>query len=809
MGRRGRTVGIVAGTGYLVRSDLRHRWPSALLLGVLIGLAGAVVVTGVSGARRGPAAFAAFNEAFPPPDVSVFPADPADLDEVQATVAATPGVDDWFTASFVAVGEVGPDGAIEGGLGGVLPIDVGSGADLARYLDGEAPVGPFEFAVNELVARRLSLVPGDQVPLAVYGADQIEQVGNGRQVTPAHGIRNFTVSGIARVPADLMSRIGGSSEGEGDAVQWSSALWERYDGDLAGYGVGVIADVDPAVDPGDVVDSLTADLGGRVYIQEGDDSVDTAPIARIIDLQSTALLVAVGVLAVVALALGLQALSRQLAGLGLGNPVLGALGVDRRAAGAAAGLWAVVVGLVAVPVMVGGSLVGSLIMPIGVAAQADFTTGMTLDGSVLLGVTGLVVGGLMAWGLLQGQRLLRPPPPRRTRRPSTLQGLARANGRPVPVVGTALSVGTSHESARVPNRTAVVGLAVGVAGTVAALVFGASLAHLTTDPESFGWAWDVSVANCSTVDCTDGAEALLAENPDVEAYTGFNEGAATVNGLLTGGIQYRLGRGWSGGTILEGSPPASADDVVLASATAGDLQVDVGDDVDVAVEGAPAVTFRVTGLFVPPAALSDSVSLIEGAGITSEGLRRATPDLPPALSRRAQNFLVRLDPQVDSTAALARLREDFPTTLVEPLRTDDIEGVYRLRRLPILLAAMVGLLAVLTLIHFVIATARRRRNALATVQALGGRGGLGRGALAWHATIVVLAGLAIGVPVGMVAGRLGWVAAADGLKVTVDPVTPVASLVLLVVAVLVTAVALGSASYRLRSRSPAGALRGD
>lgn len=799
----------MAGAVCLVRLDVRHRWPSALVLGLLIGLAGAVVVTGVSGARRGPAAFTAFDSAFPPPDVSAFPADPADLEEVQATVAAASGVEDWFTASFVGLGEVGPDSTIVGAFGGGLPIDLGTGASLARYLEGGAPTGPFDFAVNEPVARRLSLVPGDRVPLAVYGSDQVDLVGNGQQVPPTHGIREFTVSGIFRLPSDLKFRTGSFNEAEGESVQWSPALWGRYDGDLANYGVGVIATVAPGVEPAAVTEELTAELGGRVYIQEGDDSGDTRPIARIIDLQSTALLVAVGVLAVVAMALGVQALSRQLAGLGLGNPVLGALGVDRPTSGRAAGLWGLLVALVGVPALVGGSLVGSLVMPIGVAARADFSDGPTLDLPVVLVSIALIVSGLVACGVVRGRSLRNPRPRRRPRRPSALQSVLRFNGRPVPTVGSALSAGTSHEAGRVPNRAATVGLTVGVAGTVAALVFGASLSHLTTDPESFGWTWDVSVANCSTVECTDEAAALLEANPDVAAYTGFNEGSATVNGRPTGGLQYVLGRGWAGGTILEGGPPAGAHDAVLAPATAHDLGVAVGDEIEVTAEGAAPVSFRVSGIFVPPAALSDNVSLSEGVGITSGGLRRATPDLPAALSRRAQYFLVLLDPGVDREEALAGLREDFPATLLEPLRTDDIEGMYRLRRLPVYLAGLVGLLALLTLIHFVVATARRRRSALATVQALGGRQGLGRAALAWHADSVALASLLVGVPVGVAVGRLGWVAAADALEVAVDPVIPSLALALLAAAVMAVALVLGSGSYRFRSRSPALALRDD
>lgn len=360
-----------------------------------------------------------------------------------------------------------------------------------------------------------------------------------------------------------------------------------------------------------------------------------------------------------------------------------------------------------------------------------------------------------------------------------------------------------------PNRTALVSLAVGIAGTVAAVVFGASLDRLTTDPAAFGWSWDVTVANCSTLACTDDAADRLEANPDVAAYTGLNESEAQVDGQRIGSAQFRLGRGWSGGRILDGAPPVGPRDIVLAEASARDLDVAVGDEVEVEIDNGTPVAFRVTGLFVPPAVLSDALTLSEGAGITAAGLRRATPDVDADLSRRSQYFLVTFDPDVDRGAAMARLREDFATTILEPVRTEDIEGVHRIRQLPTLLAALVAFLAFLTLVHFVVATARRRRTALASLQALGGGRGLGRGALAWHASLVVSAGLAIGLPIGVAVGRTGWLVAADALEVPVDPVTPAAALVVVVISVLLAGGALGRGSYRLRSRPPARALRGD
>lgn len=420
------------GSWYLVRADLRRRWASASLLGLLIGLAGALVVTGVSGARRGPVAFDEFLDTFGPADFSAFPVDPGDLDDLEQAVAASPGVEAWSTRSFVVLGVVDDHGRTDGALGGALPFDGGTGVEWPRFLVGGAPVGPFEFAVNEAVAERLSLAPGDEVSVAVYGADQVDQVGTERQVVPAHGVETFTVTGIGRGPSDLQFQVSGQAgtvyEREGENVLWSPALWDRFGGDLANYGAGVLGRVGPGGDARAIAESLSVADGpfeDRVFTEVGTDAIAVAPIRRVIELQSTALLVATGVLAVVASALALQALSRQLAGLGLGDPVLGALGFDRRSAGMAAGIWGLVVALIAVPVLVGGALIGSLAMPVGVASRADFSEGVMIDVRIVAVALALIVSVLVTGAVLQGRGRLRRRPPRRVQGSPLLQTVVR------------------------------------------------------------------------------------------------------------------------------------------------------------------------------------------------------------------------------------------------------------------------------------------------------------------------------------------------------------------------------------------------
>ena len=82
------------------------------------------------------------------------------------------------------------------------------------------------------------------------------------------------------------------------------------------------------------------------------------------------------------------------------------------------------------------------------------------------------------------------------------------------------------------------------------------------------------------------------------------------------------------------------------------------------------------------------------------------------------------------------------------------------------------------------------------------------GTVAWQASAIGVVGLAVGVPLGLIAGRLAWTALADSLGAVAAPVTPVFALCLIaaVVVVLVNLVSLVPGARAAR-RLPAAALR--
>ena len=116
-----------------------------------------------------------------------------------------------------------------------------------------------------------------------------------------------------------------------------------------------------------------------------------------------------------------------------------------------------------------------------------------------------------------------------------------------------------------------------------------------------------------------------------------------------------------------------------------------------------------------------------------------------------------------------------------------IRNVKRIRTLPLALAAMVGVLAISSLAHAVVLSARRNRRQLAVLRTLGFSRGQAAAAVRWQATVLGLAAAAVGIPVGVVAGRWGWLAVARQLGVASGPVVPLLLLAVVAIAAVVVA----------------------
>ena len=159
-------------------------------------------------------------------------------------------------------------------------------------------------------------------------------------------------------------------------------------------------------------------------------------------------------------------------------------------------------------------------------------------------------------------------------------------------------------------------------------------------------------------------------------------------------------------------------------------------------------------------------------------------------------FLLRHRPGADLNAAAARLTAAVTKAgcpigayaVTSDQRPGDIKNYAEIRDTPLLLAAVLALLAVGTLAHVLLTGVRRRRRDLAVLKTLGLVRSQVLRVVAWEATALAAAALLAGLPLGILAGRWAWVmfAGSAGVSGLADVPVP---LVLLAVPVTL---ALGS-----------------
>jgi predicted lysophospholipase L1 biosynthesis ABC-type transport system permease subunit len=151
-----------------------------------------------------------------------------------------------------------------------------------------------------------------------------------------------------------------------------------------------------------------------------------------------------------------------------------------------------------------------------------------------------------------------------------------------------------------------------------------------------------------------------------------------------------------------------------------------------------------------------------------------------------------------------------PQSFVTRLRPSDIVGYESVDRVPLVLAGLLALLAVASATHALFVTIRRRRRDLAVLKTLGFTRRQVSGSVAWQATTIGLLALVIGIPLGLVLGRVGWTLLAHGLGAVAEPVWPVVATLLAVPVTLVLVNLLAYLPGRLAARTrPAVVLRSE
>ena len=231
---------------------------------------------------------------------------------------------------------------------------------------------------------------------------------------------------------------------------------------------------------------------------------------------------------------------------------------------------------------------------------------------------------------------------------------------------------------------------------------------------------------------------------------------------------------------------------------------------------------RVTGTVVLPdfgqSGLSSDTDLGNGA-VVSPTLLSAPSDLPGCTTARDTCYsllLFRYRPGTDTAAAGTVLlataaKAGCPygsCTVTADQRPGDIKNYAAIRDTPLTLAAVLGVLAVGTLAHVLLTGVRRRRRDLAVLKTLGFTRGQVLRTVAWEASALAAAALVVGIPLGVIAGRVGWALFANATGIASHATVNVPLVLLAIPATLLLANVIaawpGWAAARLR---PAQVLR--
>ncbi len=305
------------------------------------------------------------------------------------------------------------------------------------------------------------------------------------------------------------------------------------------------------------------------------------------------------------------------------------------------------------------------------------------------------------------------------------------------------------------------GLIVTVTCLVGAMTFGASLRRLVDQPSRYGVNYDLMLGNNGSDTVPEDLIATIESDDDVAAVLLYAEGQARVGSATLRLIGMQPLKGDVAPVTLAGRLPASEDEIALGRLEAAALHVAVGDQLSLIGDGAPR-TFRVTGLAVVP-----SIGLNDGVGQDGILTMNALTLLNPSTATGAAAIKFRPGAPADAALRLARATGVPESDLASGDPTEGpptaIFNVARVRSIPFVLAALLAALAVLTIGQVMLTSVRNRRRDVAILRSLGAdRRWISR-AIHWQATAFTLFPVVIGIPLGLILGRIVFRSFADSI----------------------------------------------
>ncbi|HTT51978.1 MAG TPA: FtsX-like permease family protein [Streptosporangiaceae bacterium] len=813
-----------------LRADLRQRWRSMLGLALLIGLVSGVVLTAAAGARRTSTAYPRMLRWASAAQLDLVPGQArAGLTGTGQTgyfaaLARLPQVAAMSPVDLLGMAILVPHGPPDSNVNtaGSLDAAVGRAADRVRVLAGRAydPADPDAVMIDQQMAALAHVRPGGLLRVqAIEGYTSAHPV--------VRGVLTARVSGIVRFDDGLVPASAGAAE---PRALFSPAFVTRYvthrdpwlvESDYAGV----------RLRPGASQAAFTAaarSLARRYPATRG--TVDIVSLAgaaaaaqRAIRPEAVALAIFTGLAGLIALVILAQLLSRQVSIDAADYPVLRALGAGRGTLAAGSLLWVGAVTMAGGLLGVGIAIAASPLMPIGLARLAEPSPGVEVNLAVL-------GAGLAATVLLP--LLLVLPAIWRAARTAGPHGVAAAPGRGLaarlgPALGTAgsltggigvrMALEPGHGRTAVPVRSALAGTAVAVAAVVGAAVFGASLLGLVAIPHRYGQNWTQSIDFEAPTTPRSLAAQLIATQPLVSGYALGNFGQIAVNRQVVPAIGVDPVHGQGFVTVLAGRRPAGPGEIALGQQTFRAAHAAIGQPVRASVNGRTR-RLRVVGEVVLPAFTeggSSATDLGQGALVGTSLL--STPYLPTGCVHGLTCYsfiLLRYPAGTPLRAADAHLAAVFAQhrcrisqgcyTLTTDQRPSDIRNYSGIRDTPLVLGALLGVVAVGTLSHALLAGVRRRYRDLALLKTLGlVRSQLLR-VVCWQATALAAVALLAGLPLGLLAGRWAWAVFAASAGVAGQADVPVALVLLAIPATVALANLIAAGPGWTAARVPAG-----
>ncbi|MGI9029863.1 MAG: hypothetical protein ACR2HP_07735, partial [Ilumatobacteraceae bacterium] len=629
-------------------SAWRRQWGSMVLLALLVALTGAMAMAGVAGARRSASSSTRFDEIANGRDLLVggADADPAPL----AALLDGPLVESYLEQVFVFAQPSFEEDLFTFAPIGTTGLDIEQG--VLRAGRRVNPTNPDEVVVNELLATRHDLRPGDVLDLLSLSPVQVTNVfETGAMPESAEGpALALQVVGVARTTIDIAARAD-----EPATLTLSPAFLDRYQGSV---GLGTVTHLVRLVDEPDALERFT-DAAAAAY-PDGELGFD---VIQAEEFQSDA----IGVATFAVLALGLvvalagfvwiatTALHQQRL-LASETDVLRALGstpFERVLVLAGAVAPAIAVGAVLAPVV---AILLSPLFPVGLARRYDPDVGFHVDAVVLaIGVVGLVVllGGVV---VIAASRLVSAPLDRLPRRrPPRLDRLVRSL-RPAPAMGLRFAL-FSPGTVAVPVRPALGGACLAVIGLTGMAIVGASLGRVVDTPARWGTTWDVAFTRDDPLPVE---QSAVLDDPAVAAVSiALIDEQVTIDGIKAVASWIETVRGDISWSMVDGRAPQADDEVVVGQTTLERRGVTLGATVQIASRSSPPLPYRLVGVVVFPS-IEFSSPLDDGAGFTQAGGARL------GLGDRSRDdagslvVLVRWAAGADQSQALERFAaEDF------------------------------------------------------------------------------------------------------------------------------------------------------